>query len=325
MGKSLSNRLDQRPAFDFFPKDWVAGDNGLSECLYGAKGLWIDMMARMWLATPRGTLPADLQRLSRIVGGRPEEVRPHLEELAKNHVFSYLQDGALLDEKPDGEYLICCRSMYRKWLVSATKSEAGRMGGKAKAEASRRKQTPSKPLAQRLAKGVAKPKQDIDAELSEPQRVGDISDEAHAKQSAGKTSSSSRAPASDPDPDPLQVGDRDQSPIRSDQGGVGENGRCPDFESWSPSELRDHCVALEPDRGSGSAEKLRSMVEPQKAWGARIVELTAKTGGIEHLCDCLRGVWNGAHPELRKGVGKVKNPAAFLNKATGDWLKAHGG
>jgi len=55
-------------------------------------------------------------------------------------------------------------------------------------------------------------------------------------------------------------------------------------------------------------------------WSARAAEMSQYTGGLDYFRDLLCQVHNAANPQLRKGVGPIHNPAAFLNTRTADWL-----
>ena len=55
-------------------------------------------------------------------------------------------------------------------------------------------------------------------------------------------------------------------------------------------------------------------------WTARAAEISQYSGGLDYFRDLLCQVHNAANPQLRKGVGPIHNPAAFLNTRTADWL-----
>lgn len=55
-------------------------------------------------------------------------------------------------------------------------------------------------------------------------------------------------------------------------------------------------------------------------WITRAAELSQHTGGLEYFQDLISTIENGNHPENYKGVGKVHNVGAFLNKKTAEWL-----
>lgn len=56
-------------------------------------------------------------------------------------------------------------------------------------------------------------------------------------------------------------------------------------------------------------------------WTSRAAELSQYTGGLDYFRDLLCQVHNAANPQLRKGVGPIHNPAAFLNVRTAAWLQ----
>jgi len=65
----LTEKPDQNPWFRFWAKDWLAADSGLRMCGLAARGLWVDVLAHMWLRSPRGVLTANLDALVNLIGG----------------------------------------------------------------------------------------------------------------------------------------------------------------------------------------------------------------------------------------------------------------
>ncbi len=52
----------------------------------------------------------------------------------------------------------------------------------------------------------------------------------------------------------------------------------------------------------------------------RIHEMSQYSGGLEYFRDLLTTLHNAANPQLRKGVGTIHNPGAWLNKRSSEWL-----
>lgn len=124
MAARISRRQDDFEWFPFEPGDWLT-DNGLAMSSLAAQGLWINLLCRMWRSNIRGVLTGDVTALSALVGRSEAEVRPLLEELAKNKVFSRGREVG--DGLP--EDAIVNRRMYREWSIRRKRAEAGRKGG----------------------------------------------------------------------------------------------------------------------------------------------------------------------------------------------------
>lgn len=125
----ISNKQDNRPCFSFFPKDWLSSKEIRISSL-AARGLWIEILCLMFFEKKRGSLslPAKYKTdtkcytkgdtknytkyLSELTGKKEEEIRPLLEELQINEVFSYKDD------------LMICRRMYYENELSLTRREA---------------------------------------------------------------------------------------------------------------------------------------------------------------------------------------------------------
>ena len=95
--------LMKRPAFQFYPGDWL-NDAGLRLCSLPARGLWLEMMCFMHQATPYGHLliagrvpnPAEL---AKVLGERDISVTEWIEELERNEVFSRSTDGVIYSRR----------------------------------------------------------------------------------------------------------------------------------------------------------------------------------------------------------------------------------
>lgn len=129
----VSDRPDDRPAFQFYPKDWL-GETGLRICTLADRGLWLEMLCAMWRAPRRGFLEANGKQiasseLARMAGCDEAEVKQSLSRLEAAGVFSRNEDGTIYS-----------RRMVRDEKQRLSKVEAGRAGG----IVSRPKQTASR-------------------------------------------------------------------------------------------------------------------------------------------------------------------------------------
>ncbi len=105
--------------------DWLGRDpKGLT---YGAKGLWIDMLAVMGNKTPQGVISGDLESLAESLGyvgpmarAWVSEYKHLIEELESKGVFSRGRD---IDDGLDSDAIVC-RRLYRDRDRSQEISEA---------------------------------------------------------------------------------------------------------------------------------------------------------------------------------------------------------
>lgn len=112
----------KRPAFQFYPGDWLK-DAALRSCSLEARGLWADMLSLMHQAEPYGHLvlnglPIDDAALGRMVGATPGKVRRLIEELERSGTASRTADGALYS-----------RRMVRDEQLRNERAEFGKLGG----------------------------------------------------------------------------------------------------------------------------------------------------------------------------------------------------
>lgn len=117
----------KRPWDQFYYSDWRS-DPALRMCSLAARGLWLELLALMHEAEPRGQLlikgvEPTLPQLSSLVGATVEEVTDLLAELETNQVFSRKKNG-----------VIYSRRMERKTELSRKRAEAGSKGGRARQE-----------------------------------------------------------------------------------------------------------------------------------------------------------------------------------------------
>lgn len=110
------------PWMKFFPSDW-RGDPALKACSLAARGLWIEMLAIMHEAQPRGHLVINGREvtaatLAALAGTTPEAVTGLLLELETNGVFSRKKNG-----------VIYSRRMEKDENRSRKARESGKLGG----------------------------------------------------------------------------------------------------------------------------------------------------------------------------------------------------
>lgn len=198
MPKEVSRRHDERPSFPWYPKDWIS-DNGLTMCSYAAKGLWMDMLCRMWFSRIRGVLPGQVERLTRLFCSNASELTPLIEELEANHVFTR---GKHVDQRLEPQAIVN-RRMYKEWRISRLRQDAGRVGGSNGKNTDSNKQTPSKTQAnakqtpEQNAKQNASKISDVSNSNSNDLEQEQVSKtQANAKQKAKQNASPSRARAS---------------------------------------------------------------------------------------------------------------------------------
>jgi len=115
----------KRPAFQFYPGDWLK-DAALRSCSLEARGLWMDMISHMHQAEPYGHLvlngkPVEEATLARMVGSTPSKVRRLIEELERSGTCSRRDDGALYS-----------RRMVKDEQLRNERAEFGRLGGNPK-------------------------------------------------------------------------------------------------------------------------------------------------------------------------------------------------
>ena len=118
-----SNRQDGRPAFLFFPNDWLSSPD-LNSCSLEAQGLWIKMLCYIYQSPKKGVLllPSGKQieskTLAKLCGEEEQKISILLSELEATGTFSRLEDGT-----------IYCRRVKRESDLIEARREAGRLGG----------------------------------------------------------------------------------------------------------------------------------------------------------------------------------------------------
>lgn len=137
-----SSKIDGRPAFQFYPDDWLS-ETGLRLCSLAARGLWMDCLCIAFNSPERGVLrkqngsKVESKELAKMVGASLAETEALLAELSASGVASKTQDGAIYN-----------RRMVRDEHIRQVRSEAGSMGGrpskqKAKPKAEKTPPSPS--------------------------------------------------------------------------------------------------------------------------------------------------------------------------------------
>lgn len=112
----------KQPFIKFFPSDWRS-DPALRVCSLAARGLWIEMLALMHEASPRGSLfiggkPPSPAQLASLVGASLEEVQMMLAELEGAGVFSRKKNA-----------VIYSRRIERDEIKARKNRENGKKGG----------------------------------------------------------------------------------------------------------------------------------------------------------------------------------------------------
>ncbi|KQT52257.1 MULTISPECIES: hypothetical protein [unclassified Aureimonas] len=114
--------MSKQPWLKFYPADWRA-DPALRMCSLAARGLWIEMLAIMHEAEPRGHLlingkAVSVRHLSSLVGASEEQVADLMSELAEAGVYSAKRNGVLYS-----------RRMERDENKSRKLRDNGKLGG----------------------------------------------------------------------------------------------------------------------------------------------------------------------------------------------------
>jgi hypothetical protein len=112
----------KRPAFQFYPGDWLR-DMALRSCSLAARGLWMDMMCLMHDGNPYGFLKTNAKvirplALSRMVGATLTEVEGWLQELLEAGIAAEDEFGCIYS-----------RRMIRDEEVRETRAAYGALGG----------------------------------------------------------------------------------------------------------------------------------------------------------------------------------------------------
>jgi len=111
----------KRPAFQFYPGDWMRSAD-LRSCSVAARGLWIEMLCLMHDGNPYGHLRVGdrvigVQQLARMVGSTLKEAQICIAELVESGVCSVADDGCFYS-----------RRMVRDEQVRNARIEGGKAG-----------------------------------------------------------------------------------------------------------------------------------------------------------------------------------------------------
>lgn len=131
-------KMASQPWLKFYPSDWRA-DPCLRLCGLGARGLWIEMLAIMHEADPRGQLvikgnAITSQQLASLVGAPVDQVESALSELENSGVFSRKKNGTIYS-----------RRMEKDENLSRKNRENGKKGGNPTLSKTKRKSKSVKP------------------------------------------------------------------------------------------------------------------------------------------------------------------------------------
>lgn len=160
----------KKPWMKFYPNDWRA-DPALRMCSLAARGLWMEMLAIMHEADPRGSLvvkgnaPTN-QQLALLVGSTAEDVEQLLSELESAGVFSRKRSG-----------IIYSRRMETDEIKARKNQENGKKGGNPNIGNHNEKQQGVNPLdkgevkAQKPEARYQKPDSSSSAREDEPERA----------------------------------------------------------------------------------------------------------------------------------------------------------
>lgn len=113
---------DKRPAFQFYPGDWMK-DPAVRSCSLAARGLWFDMICLMLESPRRGYLehasgqPVTCDQLARMTGAEAGQVDLLLAEL---------EDAAVFSRTPQG--VIFSRRIIRDEKLRRIRAECGKLG-----------------------------------------------------------------------------------------------------------------------------------------------------------------------------------------------------
>lgn len=122
----LSSKVDERPAMQFYLKDWLADTRILN---LAERGLWIDALAFMWRSPQRGKLlmqngcKPDAEAMRNLFGTQDGEAETVIDRLVAKGVASRDRNG-----------VIYCRRMVRENTAEEAISDARRKAAKARWE-----------------------------------------------------------------------------------------------------------------------------------------------------------------------------------------------
>ena len=112
----------KRPAFQFYPADWLR-DTALRTCSCEARGLWMDMICYMHEGNPYGHLKVNQKvilpaNLASMAGVNLEQILRLLDELEEAGVFSRDEEGCIFS-----------RRMIKDEKLRELRASGGKLGG----------------------------------------------------------------------------------------------------------------------------------------------------------------------------------------------------
>jgi len=123
-GNPLLSSKRKAPAFQFYATDWLA-DSQLGSVSPLARGLWIDLLCRMWVSDKQGffILTSDgkaptLSEIAKACRSTEAEVEKGLKELERYNIFSKTPEGVMYS-----------RRMLRTIEERKAAIESGKAGG----------------------------------------------------------------------------------------------------------------------------------------------------------------------------------------------------
>jgi hypothetical protein len=117
---------EKQPAMQWYPKDWF-GDDGVQALDYETRGIWFEMLMRMWVGEERGKLvlngkPMAKEALARLLSISEDKLRQTIDKLMAYGVASMEQDTGK----------IYSRRMVRYKSLTEMRSDAGKKGAHSK-------------------------------------------------------------------------------------------------------------------------------------------------------------------------------------------------
>jgi len=97
--------MAKQPAFQFYTGDWLK-DPALQACSTATRGIWINLLANMWEANPRGEVSGTIQEIVRLSNTTLALYKRFLDENLR-HNFAEVKSS-------NGVYIIRNRRMFRE-------------------------------------------------------------------------------------------------------------------------------------------------------------------------------------------------------------------
>lgn len=104
-GNPLLSSKRKAPAFQFYANDWLA-DSQLGQVSPLARGLWIDLLSRMWVSDKQGYLilssdgtAPTLSEIAKACRSTEAEAEKGLKELERYNIFSKTAEGVIYSRR----------------------------------------------------------------------------------------------------------------------------------------------------------------------------------------------------------------------------------